>query len=97
MRVLIIYDIAHDGTRTKVADACLDYGLQRLQYSAFSGELSASQQRELFLKLEQRLGRHGANIQLFPLDAKAWTARRVILRDEPTEDGKGMPNEKRSS
>ena len=40
MRYLLIYDIAHDGVRTKVADVCLDYGLQRIQYSAFLGELS---------------------------------------------------------
>ena len=37
MRCPLIYDIAHDGVRTKVADACLDYGLQRIQYSAFFG------------------------------------------------------------
>jgi CRISPR-associated protein Cas2 len=89
MRTLVIYDISHDGTRTKIADACLDYGLERLQQSAFIGELSPSQQRELFLKMRQRLGRHGANIQLFALDERAWASRRVIIRAEPTpvEDG----------
>lgn len=82
MRYLLIYDISHDGTRTKVADACLDYGLTRIQYSAFLGPLSAAHQRELLLKIRQRLGDHGANIQLFPLDEKAWTARRTIEREE---------------
>ncbi len=40
MRCLLIYDITHDGTRSKIADVCLDYGLERIQYSAFLGELS---------------------------------------------------------
>lgn len=82
MRYLLIYDISHDGTRSKVADACLDYGLARIQYSAFLGALSSAHQRELLLKIRQRLGDHGANVQLFPLDEKAWTGRQVIKREE---------------
>jgi CRISPR-associated protein Cas2 len=82
MRYLLIYDISHDGTRNKVADACLDYGLARIQYSAFLGHLTAAHQRELLLKIRQRLGDHGANIQVFPVDEKAWTERRVIKREE---------------
>ncbi len=82
MRYLLIYDITHDGTRQKVADACLDYGLERVQYSAFLGQLTSAHQRELLLKICQRLGNHGANIQLFPLDQKAWEARRTIEREE---------------
>lgn len=78
MRYLLIYDITHDGTRNKVADACLDYGLARIQYSAFLGELSAAHQRELLLKIRRQVGNHGANIQLFPLDAKAWAGRQTI-------------------
>jgi CRISPR-associated protein Cas2 len=82
MRYLLIYDITHDGTRAKVADACLDYGLERIQFSAFLGELTHAHQRELLLKIKQRLGDHGANIQLFPLDEKVWSGRQVIEREE---------------
>jgi CRISPR-associated protein Cas2 len=82
MRYLLIYDITHDGTRSKVADVCLDYGLERVQYSAFLGELSKVHQRELLLKIKRRLGEHGANIQLFPLDEKCWSGRCVIEREE---------------
>jgi len=78
MRCLLIYDITHDGVRTKVADACLDYGLQRIQYSAFFGELSRTHQTELLLMIQRRIGRHEANIQLFPIDEKSWLQRRVI-------------------
>ncbi len=78
MRCLLIYDISHDGIRAKVADACLDYGLERVQYSAFMGELSWIHQKELLLQIKRRIGKHDANIQLFPLDEKSWTTRRVI-------------------
>jgi CRISPR-associated protein Cas2 len=82
MRCLVIYDIAHDGIRSKIADACLDYGLQRIQYSAFFGDLTQTHQRELLAMMERRIGKHAANIQLFPLDEKSWSLRRVIERRE---------------
>jgi CRISPR-associated protein Cas2 len=78
MRCLVIYDIPDDAKRTKVADACLDYGLDRIQYSAFLGSLSAGYQEELMLRLKKTLGRKPGNIQLFPLCAKDWQARQVI-------------------
>jgi CRISPR-associated protein Cas2 len=86
MRCLLIYDITHDRTRTKVADACLDYGLERVQYSAFLGELSSTHQRELLLQIKRRVGKHSANIQLFPLDEKCWLARRTIEQTHPAEE-----------
>ena len=86
MRCLLIYDITHDGTRTKVADACLDYGLERIQFSAFFGELSNTHQRELLAKIERRLGKHGASVQLYPLDEKSWSGRRVIERPDEAEE-----------
>ena len=49
---------------------------------AFGHLLSHIHQRELLLKIERRIGKHGANVQLFPLDEKSWTGRRVIERDE---------------
>jgi CRISPR-associated protein Cas2 len=82
MRYLLIYDISHDGVRTKVADACLDYGLERVQYSAFLGELNRTHQRELWLQIERRVGKHAASVQLYPLDEKSWQARRVMARTE---------------
>ena len=78
MRYLLIYDITEDRARTKVADLCLDYGLERIQFSAFMGELSWTHQKELLLKIKRRIGSHDANVQLFPLDEKSWSSRRVI-------------------
>ncbi len=82
MQCLVIYDIPHDGTRQKVADACLDYGLQRLQYSAFAGNLSRAHQRALFQEIARRVRRRAANVQLFPLDEQSWQARRVLQQED---------------
>ncbi len=80
MRYLLIYDIPHDGVRTKIADACLDYGLERIQYSAFLGELNKTHQRELWLQIARRIGKHAASVQLYPLDEKSWLARRILAQ-----------------
>ena len=83
MRCLLIYDITHDGIRTKVADACLDYGLTRIQYSAFLGELSKTHQRELFIKIERHIGKEAASVQLYMLDEKCWASRRLLEQKHP--------------
>lgn len=40
MNILLIYDISEDSLRRKAAELCKDYGLVRIQYSAFFGRLS---------------------------------------------------------
>ena len=80
MQCLVIYDIEDDGKRTKVADVCLDYGLDRIQYSAFLGPLLPNHQEELMLKIKAVLGKRPANVQLFPLCEKDWEARQVIAQ-----------------
>lgn len=77
-RCLLVYDISDDRTRTRVADACLDYGLDRIQYSAFLGTLARTHQEELMLKIRRLVRRHGGNVQLFPVCARDWAERQVI-------------------
>jgi len=79
MKCLLVYDIPDDRIRTKVADACLDYGLDRIQYSAFLGDLEKTHQEELMIKLAKRLGKQPGNIQLFPLCETDWRGRKVII------------------
>lgn len=86
MRCLLIYDIVDDGVRTKVADFCLDYGLDRVQYSAFMGELGSNHQEELMLKIEARLGESAAKVELFPICKQDWR-NRLRIEQLPKEDG----------
>lgn len=83
MNCLLIYDIADDRLRTKVADACLDYGLERIQYSAFQGNISRNYQEELFQKIADLLDSKPGNIQLIPICQSDWRARLIrIVEDE---------------
>jgi CRISPR-associated protein Cas2 len=79
---LLVYDISDDRKRGKIADACLDYGLDRIQYSAFSGQLEPTHQDELMLKIKKILGKKAGNIQLFTICIEDWRKRKVITQEE---------------
>ncbi len=94
--ILLVYDIPDDRKRTKIADACLDYGLDRIQFSAFTGWLLATQQEELFLKVKKILGKKDGNIQLFPVCAEDWAKRKVIDQKVEERGEKGEDEGKRN-
>ena len=79
MICLLVYDIPNDRLRAKVADICLDYGLERIQYSAFLGELNHNRQGELLQKLRRQVGKREANVQLFPICERDIRLRREIV------------------
>ena len=80
--VLLIYDISNDRLRNKVADLCLDYGLDRIQYSAFWGRLRRTHREELMMQIEKQVGKKPANIQLVPICEKDWAARLEVMVEE---------------
>jgi len=86
MKTLLVYDIPDDRARTKIADFCLDYGLDRIQYSAFLGDLARTHQEELVLKIGERLGERAGKVQLFVMCEKDWRERLEIVQ-EGEEDG----------
>src|SRR5690606_20679629 len=57
--VLVMYDISNDRIRGKVADTCMDYGLDRIQFSAFYGQLGRNHREELMLRISTLLGDAG--------------------------------------
>lgn len=75
MHILLVYDIVNDRQRTKVADTCLDYGLDRIQFSAFTGLLSRTHQEELMMRISRIIGNGAASVHLYPIDEKAWQKR----------------------
>ncbi len=79
MRLLVIYDISDDRARSKVADYCQDYGLSRIQYSAFVGNISRSHQNELLQKIRRRLGRLESRVVLLPLCETDFRARQEVV------------------
>lgn len=81
MRCLLLYDIPNDRIRQRVADACLDFGLTRIQYSAYLGELSSTYSRALFTEIDERIRGYAATVHLFPLHDQSWQGRRMLLRE----------------
>jgi len=80
----VVYDIPSDKLRNRVAEACKDYGLERIQWSAFLGDLNISRRRELELRLRRTLGRAPGNIQVYPICDKDMNLRVEII-NETTE------------
>lgn len=78
MQVLLVYDISDDKARTKVADACLDYGLDRIQFSAFLGQLSRNHQEELMLRVAGIVGKKASKVTLIPICDADWKKRLEI-------------------
>jgi len=81
VQTLIVYDIVSDKARTKIADACLDYGLDRIQFSAFTGSLSRNHQQELMLRIHAILGDGAGKITLVPICDKDWHDKLEIEHD----------------
>jgi CRISPR-associated protein Cas2 len=85
MRIIVVYDIPNNRIRGKVSDICEDYGLDRVQYSAFSGDLARVYQEELMEKVTKRLGKQPGKIYLYPICQKDWQQRIEIERAKKEE------------
>ena len=65
--LVLIYDIENDRLRTRVSDVCLDYGLERIQFSAFFGKLNRNRRQELALRLRNELGNESGRVRIIPV------------------------------
>ena len=61
MLLWVIYDISDNRLRTKVSEKCKDYGLERLQKSAFFGELTRNSAEMLAVEVEKILSDEGGS------------------------------------
>lgn len=82
MQTLIIYDIEEDKIRNKMAEFCKDYGLERIQYSAFLGDLNRNRREEIFMKLRKLLGKKKGNIQVIPICEKDFSLRKIAENEQ---------------
>jgi len=83
---VVLYDIPHDRTRSKVSQRCLDFGLERFQYSAFYGPLTRNRREELALVLEHLIEVHGGAVSLIPVcaaDCQNWI--NIYIEPPPIE------------
>jgi CRISPR-associated protein Cas2 len=86
LRTFVIYDIVEDKIRTRIADACLDFGLTRVQYSAFAGALNRNKREELFLRLRTTLGEDFGKILIQPVCEKDVSQMLLHENDRPAAE-----------
>src|SRR5437667_3590233 len=65
--LVLIYDIEDDRLRARIADGCLDYGLERIQFSAFFGKLNRNRRQELALRVQNELGGENGRVRIIPV------------------------------
>ncbi len=78
MLVWVIYDISVDKKRNKVAKFCKEYGLYRVQKSAFLGDLNRNQFDELLLKCKEMVNEETDAVYLFPMCNEDFSKVRII-------------------
>ncbi|OGH57622.1 MAG: CRISPR-associated endonuclease Cas2 [Candidatus Lindowbacteria bacterium RIFCSPLOWO2_12_FULL_62_27] len=83
MRCLVVYDIEEDKARTKISEACLDFGLERIQMSAFWGLLSRTRQRELYHRIKRLLGDGYGRFFIQPICAHDEDTRFIHEQGDP--------------
>ncbi len=66
MMVWVIYDIAKDKTRNKIAKACKEIGLYRVQKSVFLGNLNNNQIDEVYLRSKELINEEEDSVYIFP-------------------------------
>lgn len=84
---LVVYDIVNDRVRTRISDTCLDFGLERFQFSAFSGHLDATRRRELFLRLKELIGQTPGRILIQPISSDDLDKRLTFQQQAEEESG----------
>lgn len=68
--VMVLYDITDDRARLKVSEALKDYGLSRVQFSAFIGKLTRTRKAELEMRLTRALGDATGVVMMLQLEQK---------------------------
>ena len=74
LRTLVMYDIEDDKIRYRISEACLDFGLERIQFSVFRGKLNRNKREELLQRLMDELGEETGKILIQPLCEEDWTS-----------------------
>lgn len=91
--VLLIYDIENDRIRTRVSEICLDFGLERIQFSAFFGRLNRNRRQELCLRVQREIGDEPARVRVVPVSEDDLKEMWVLdqYRGEAEKGGAGLP------
>ncbi len=78
MLTWVIYDIAKDRTRTKIAKRCLDFGLYRVQKSVFLGDIEPNRVNEIILASTELMNLETDSVYVFPMCQEDFDRVRIV-------------------
>lgn len=67
MKVLVVYDISRDSLRNRIAELLKDFGLIRIQKSAFIGNLTGEERKDLEKVLSRENLDENDRVDIFPI------------------------------
>jgi CRISPR-associated protein Cas2 len=77
---LVMYDIENDKIRRYVSEACLDFGLERIQYSVFRGKLNRNKREELLMRCTDILSDYPGKVLIQPMCEEDSKSARELIR-----------------
>jgi CRISPR-associated protein Cas2 len=78
MLTWVVYDIAKDRTRTRIAKRCLDFGLYRVQKSVYLGDLPPNRVEEVLQFSQELLDPHTDAVFVFPMCREDFERVRIV-------------------
>ena len=89
MLYVIIYDVSDDNLRTLVSEILKDYGLRRIQYSGFVGDLRRDEVNSLLVELRNLIKDLVENVQLFPMCDSCLEGKEIVGKPKKYEYKEG--------
>ena len=89
---IVVYDIPSDRLRATIAQTLIDYGLERIQYSVFTGNLTTNLTEELTIALRDKIKTKLADVRIFTICTHLKDPQIIVselppdARDWPRED-----------
>lgn len=74
----VIYDITEDKLRSKVSEKCKDYGMFRIQKSAFIGHMTRNKVEMLGIDVRDIIGDSNDYIFIIPACDKCFSSKFII-------------------
>jgi len=67
LKTIVIYDISDDASRGRLRDHLRSYGLRRIQYSGFVGDINPHDRQILVMEAKRFIGCERDSIYIIPL------------------------------
>ena len=69
--LLVLYDIEDDRVRNRVAQICLDFGLERIQLSAFLGRVTRNLREQMALCILNEVEKQNSRVRIMPVSEES--------------------------